>query len=117
MKIGTITVIAGNTYMRVNKTTAKRCYYLNYAFEIAPHNTRQFVTICKKECNDVTFERMESEYKHIYFMPDSKYFDYYIPVRVIDKFTGNAPTKETSVNNHIFVYDSKAYQTLKAIWV
>lgn len=132
MKIGNIIYIGQFTYMRVNKNTAKRVYYMNMPFEIVPQKLTKnlapyqevrediFTTVSKKECMDNTFENAMLSYDYILMATlDKKKSDpieYYIPVKMIDRFTGEKPTKETPPKNHVFVYDGDAYQTLKAVW-
>lgn len=132
MKIGNMIYINGFLYMRVNKNTAKKAYCLNMSIEIVPQKlTRDFqpyqnitddifTTVNKKECMDNTFENAMISYDYILMATLNKKksdpIEYYIPVKLIDRFTGEKPTRNTSPENHIFVYDNAAYTTLKAIW-
>lgn len=132
MKIGSMIYINGFLYMRVNKNTAKKAYYLNKSIEIVPQKlTRDFqpyqditddifTTVNKKECMDNTFENAITSYDYILMATLNKKksdsIEYYIPVKLIDRFTGEKPTRDTLPKNHVFVYDNSAYITLKAIW-
>ena len=132
MRIGNMIYINGFLYMRVNKNTAKKAYYLNKSIEIVPQKfTRDFqpyqditddifTTVNKKECMNNTFENAMKSYDYILMVTLNKKksdsIEYYIPVKLIDRFTGEKPTRDTLPKNHVFVYDNAAYTTLKTIW-
>ena len=69
---------------------------------------------------DNTFENAMTAYDYILMATLNKKksdpIEYYIPVKLIDRFTGEKPTRDTLPDNHIFVYDNAAYTTLKPIW-
>ena len=132
MKIGNMIYINGFLFMRVNKNTAKKAYYLNKSIEIVPQKLTSnfqpyqditkdiFTTVNKKECMDNTFENAMVSYDYILMSTLNKKksdpIEYYIPVKLVDRFTGEKPTRDTLPDNHIFVYDNAAYTTLKPIW-
>lgn len=123
MRIGDIVRLYSFDYMRITKKTAERCYILGYSFEIIPHGKSTLdyentITINKKECFGDTFDHVIDSYKSMLAalqeMKKSDYFEYYIPVKAIDNFTGEIIEIKfnTPPESYSFVYNSSAYQKL-----
>lgn len=123
MKIGDIVRIYSFDYMRITKKTAEKCYNFGYSFEIIPHSKSTLdyghtITINKKECFNDNFDHVITGYKSMLMalqeMKKSDYFEYYIPVKAIDYFTGEMIEIKfnTPPESYKLVYDSSAYQRL-----
>ena len=90
------------------------------AFEIIPHHIEQtsqhesFTTVSKAMSFNATFEESIERFRFIWNLNKSQYFDYYIPVRAINRFTGEPynVTFDSNPKEYCFAYDRAAYDIL-----
>lgn len=91
----------GITYKRISKMTARRAYNNGLSVVFCPCNLRPFgmwhpeyVTRKDAEPDDRTFERLidELEFYGCSDRETGKYLAYYIPVRWVDRFSGEPTT-------------------------
>lgn len=105
----------GIQFKRISKQTARRVYNNGCTVVCCPVNLRPFSrwnpqieftkgTLCTDGC---TFDQIVSgfEYSNCIDNETGKYTAFYIPVRTVDRFTGEPPTADTLET--ITVYDHR----------
>lgn len=122
IRIGQLINVNGHIFMRCNKKTAKRCYNLGMAFEVIPHHIEQtsqhesFTTVSRSMALGATFEEEIRRLGFVWGLNKSQYMDYYIPVKAVNRFTGEPynVTFDSSPKEYCFAYNRTAYDTLSA---
>lgn len=102
----------GRTFERITKKEARRAYINGFSVVIIPCNLRPFtqwhdeMTLNRKDRahlvadeigvnNDFTNYINSFEYYNCINSETGRYAAFYIPVRTVDRFTGDAPTVHT----------------------
>lgn len=102
----------GATFKRINRKKAEVIYKYGYVrmipiYEIISGDLALFVDVKRVKC-ECDLETVEQEYK-LWLRAEVKYTKkdseilFYIPIKLLDAFTGEAPTKYTV--NYIEAYD------------
>ena len=112
----------GYTFARVSKNTARRAYAVGLSVVCCPVNLRpftpwhnefilnkrdreQFIIDVDGAKNDFNNLVNSIEYYNCINSETGKYCAYYLPVREVDSFTGDAPTDATLHAGYIYDYD------------
>ena len=107
----------GKTYKRIDKKTARRAYNNGCSLVFCPVNLRPFsmwhpeyITRRTAEPSDRTFERLcsELEWYGCTGSEAGRYMAFYLPIKTVDRFTGEAPTADTL--GTVDIYDPDAIQ-------
>ena len=91
----------GFTFKRINRKQARTAYNNGLPVIACPVNLRPGKpwnpeTVLNRDFCGLDFEQIENAFIFYNIRPGTgKYPAYYIPVRVVDRFTGEAPTPET----------------------
>lgn len=113
----------GHTYKRINKAVARTVYNMGLSVMFIPCNLRPFTPwrneyITKKDAEpeERTFDRLcnELEWYGCRDRETGYYLAYYIPVRTVDRFTGETPTDRTLGTVEEYDYTAIRWETWTA---